>query len=346
VFGVLAMLAGRAIAPAAEGMGVGLDRTIRSIELAGGAASQLYAMAATIVAVAELLVLSRSRVSASIRNAAIGIGGFVVLVTLAAAATRVPAVSAALVGVGAGAMCMLVARDARHIPFARTVAIGLAAAGLTSLVRLVAVGLAFAASRFASDRLAIAARIGATIAFVLDGATLAVAAAWITARSKKLASPLVAIAFVVAVFATREYVRHDDDPGPFVVLVRRAVDRLVTRPEPFVPVQAAAFVAVLAPALALACVVARGMLPVLAGGFALVLFAKDAPEMPLGALSMLVGTVAIALGAHDERTLWASIREIEARSDQGYGAATSAHQGPPESSPASGQGSGPRGSSP
>ena len=65
-----------------------------------------------------------------------------------------------------------------------------------------------------------------------------------------------------------------DDAGLASVLVKRAIDRLVTLPDPYYFTAARVFVAALAPLVAIAALIKPGQLPAIAGAMALLLMAR------------------------------------------------------------------------
>jgi hypothetical protein len=97
-----------------------------------------------------------------------------------------------------------------------------------------------------------------------------------------------------------------DEAGPALVLLRRVADRLVVRPEPYVPQAIGIFMAFLPPLVAIAALFARTLVPALTGSIALLLLARGSPEMPLGAISLLIAALAIPLAARDDRGIWRS----------------------------------------
>jgi hypothetical protein len=113
-----------------------------------------------------------------------------------------------------------------------------------------------------------------------------------------------------------------DDAGPATVLLGRALERLVTQPAPVIPASIQLFVAALAPLIALVALFRRQVPPregadpsaprarlpaSLGAAIALSLLVRDAPEMPLGALFLVIAGLSLALTADDDRGVWAAI---------------------------------------
>lgn len=311
---VLAALLGRALGPSWAGIAVGMDRLIRAMEVVGGLATQLFAMAATVVAMAEILVLTRIHIAIFLRVTLIAIAGSAIIIGLSASAMRVPELPLAVVGTGVAVIALASAWDARRAPFTRPAAAILALIAAGALVRLAGVALAFMAASRASAPLAAAARGVATGAFILDACALFGVMAVVAAAGKKVASPLTTLALVLAFLATRQaMVGAADDAGVVSLLIRRAADRLLTRPEPFLPAPVQVFVGFLALFAAAAVVFVRGQVPALAGVLALALVARGSADMPLGALVLIIASMSLVLAARDDRGLWAAITASEAR---------------------------------
>lgn len=314
ILAVLALLFGRILGPSWAGIAVGMGRVIRAMEIAGGALTQLFAMAATVLTMAELLAVTRSRMPYLVRILAIVAGGLAIIVGLSAAAVRVPGLSLALIGTSASILALAAAWDARRAPFARGAALVLGLLGTASLVRLASIGLAVLSATRSSAPLAAAARGVATGSYVIDGLALLATLAVLSASAKKLTSPISTGAFILAFIATRQAVIGGTDDADVVsLLLRRAAARLLTRPEPFLPLMAQIFIGFLAVFLAIGALFARGQVPALAGALALALVARGSPDMPLGALVLGVASMSVALAARDDRGLWAAISAEQAQ---------------------------------
>ncbi|WP_437802079.1 hypothetical protein [Sorangium sp. So ce693] len=319
VLALLAMILGRMLAPAMVGLAVGIERAVHTIELAGAGASQLFAIGAIVVAMALISAVVRSRVPYALRIGTIVAGSFVILVVLHATVQRVPDLSAALIGVSAAILALGSAWEALRVPFVRPVAAALGLVGASALVRLAGVLLAVWANDRGSKALAGATSSVATAAFALDAlavltATVALGAGR-EARPReaepprpRLVSPLSLVALASALLATRAALAGAADDASMVeALFRRALDRLLTRPAPVVPLSIQLFVAALSVVIVALALVAPPRLPALGGALALLLVAGSAPEVPLGALSLVIAALCVALAARDERGFWAAV---------------------------------------
>jgi hypothetical protein len=314
VLGVLALIFGRLLEPSWAGIAVGMGRLIRVMEVVGGALTQLFAMAATVLAMAQLLALIHSRATSLVRTLAIVAGGLAIIVSLFSAAMRVPGLSLGVVGVASTALALASAWDAYRSPFARRTALVLGLIGAAGAVRLASIGLAVLAASRASGPLASVARGVATGSFVLDALALFTAMAVLATNGKKVTSPLTTAALVLAFLATRQAMLGGaDDTDTVSLLLRRAATRFLTRPEPFVPFQVQFFVGFLAVFAAVSALFGRGQLPALAAALALALVARGSPDMPLGALVLVLASMSVVLAARDDRGLWATISAEQPR---------------------------------
>jgi hypothetical protein len=316
---IVASLLGRAIGPSMEGLAVGLGRIIGAVQLAGGVLSQVLAVAAIVLAMGEILVVSRSRVPATVRLGSIGLGGAVVLVCFLASPRResLPDALVVLMSLSSIAFAILAGVSALKASFSRAAGLILILVGAGSLLRLIAVAIASQSRAAGGGRLVVVAGAVSTVGFLAGVVAVAIAAAWIASRSRKLASPGTLVPLALALFLTqRARFADGDDAGAFSVLVHRAVERLIARPLPLLPAAFQIFVAVLAPLLAIAAIASRPARgagaaalapPAIGAAIALALLMRDAADMPLGALALVIASLTVALAAHDERAVWEAI---------------------------------------
>lgn len=326
---IFASLLGRAIGPSMEGLAVGLGRIIGAVQLSGGVLSQVLAVAAIVLAMGEILVASRSRVPASVRLGSIGLGGAVVLGCFLASPRResLPDLLVVLMSASAIVFVLLAGASALKPSFSRAAGLVLVLVGAGSILRLIAVGVASQAGKGGTTNLGAVAGAVSTVGFLAGVVALAIAAAWIASRSRKLASAGTLIPLALALFLTQRALHADgDDAGALSVLVHRAVERLLVRPLPIVPMGFQIFVALLAPLLAIAALLsrpARGASaaalapPAIGASIALALLMRDAADMPLGALALVIAGLTAALAAHDERAVWDAIGPANRTSDDG-----------------------------
>jgi len=301
-----------------------MDEWVRQVGFAGAVASQVFAFAAMVLAIVAVLAASRSRLPIGLRIAALTLGGFAVLPTVWALHQQVPELTAGLVAVSASVLALAAVPTALRAPYARAAGLVIGLVALGSLVRLLSVWLAFDAAGAHGAYLGSLARAVATAGLLCDAGAIGVALAWIATRSGKLTSPPTLIAFAVALFLTREALGgQSGDARPFELFAWRAAEHLMSRPDAVLPLALRVFVAFLAPLVAVAALLARGVLAPLGAAIALALVARGAVEMPPSALMLLVGALGAALTARDGRGLWAAIGGLGAP-----GASRAVEQGP------------------
>jgi hypothetical protein len=307
-FALIATILGRAVGPSIRGVAVGLGRVSETFERIGAAVSQMFLIAATVFAMALGLTALRTRLPAHVRYGGIVAGGVVILVTMSAAASPVPGPSSVLIGAAASALALVAAVDAMRAPFARAAAIALGLVGLEGLFRIAAVLLAMRDAGAMQARAVSAAGVLATVGLVLGCGAMVMAVGYIASRTKKLTSPATFVAMAFALIGTRQALAGaHDDAGALSILLGRATRALMLRPEPLGPTTLITFLVLLAPALAVAVLATRALMPALGGALALALLAHGAPDVPLCALALVIASLATALAARDQRGFWASI---------------------------------------
>ncbi len=307
ILGVLALITGRALAPALGGVSVGTGWLVHLVGLIGAVESQIFAFAAMMIAILAIMAVARSGLPLALRLAALSLGGVAVLPTMWALHEPVPEVSASLVAASASLLALCAVPTVIRAPFGRGPGLVLGLIALGGLVRVSAVFLAFQAHG-PSPR--IAAAIGAlgTIALLCDVAAIAIALVWIASRAKKLTSPATVVALLVAAFVTRQALAGQNlEAGPFDLVCWRVAVRLLSTPDSSLPLALRLFVAVLSPIAAIVALTARDALAPLTAAVALALCARGAMEMPPCALMLVVAALGAALFASDGRSLWASL---------------------------------------
>lgn len=323
--GLAAVIFGRALGPSIAGAGVGMDRVIRGVQYAGGLTTQLCGILAIVLGLAELLVVRRSRLSAGTRGAALVLGGLVILGCFFASSRSegLSLISRAGLGVSASIVALLGARSAMRAPLTRAPALVVGLVCVGSLLRLGASGLAYQAADPRWARLVPVEHALSTLGFVAGALAVATATAWIASRSRTPTNPITLVVLFAALLITRQALQASrDDAGPGTVLLGRALERLLTQPTPTIPLSIQVFVAALAPLVALAALLSRAVPPregadpsaprarlpaSLGASVALALLVRDAPEMPLGALFLVIAGLSAALSAEDDRGVWAAI---------------------------------------
>ena len=185
----------------------------------------------------------------------------------------------------------------------------LALMALAGAARVASVYLAYRGADRVSASFVATARGVATVAFVVDAAAIAIAAGWVGIRRERLVSPALLAALGLALVLTRAVVGAEaGEGGAVAALLRGVAERLLSKPEPAIPVAFRVFVAFFAPAMALAGLGTRLAVPALSGCLALLLLVRSSPERPLYGLLLVVASLGLALVAADGPQLWSSLR--------------------------------------
>lgn len=292
---ILAMLTGKVIAPSAAGIAVGIDHWIDGLEFAAGITAQLLALGASITALSHLVAVARHPSPVWFRTGAILTGCVVVLIGLSAAGTRPHPVTLSAIGILAGVLAVAAAWDAMRSPIARIAGLVVGAAGMSTMIRLVGVALAEHAVEMNQPGAAAWARGVATVAFGFDFGLLFGGGTWMAARDKRVAAPLLLLSLGASLLLTRVAVARPDDPGAWALLVARGAERLLTRPEPYVPLAWDLFVAIGALCLAISALFVRSPVPALAGALSLALVVRSSAEVPLFGILLVVASAAVLL---------------------------------------------------
>jgi hypothetical protein len=301
VFGAVAALLSRALAPALRGVWLGTDRAIEFVEGGAGLMSQLFAVSAAAVTVGMISALLGSGLASRLKVAVTLGGGLSVLAVMVASAARLHRELAFVYGTAAVVAALRVTREAARYQPLRGGALvvgSMATAGMVRLIGMAAVGFlpAVGAAGRATDGLApLFIRGAATLSFGFETLAVGLAAAWLARGSSRPRAVVVALGLgSLAGYALVELAVLPDASGA-VILSSRLVESLLSIPAPAVGHGARVVVEVGA-WLVLFGVLSRG-----AGGrmlgacIALSLVARAAPERPLCALALVVAALGLAL---------------------------------------------------
>jgi hypothetical protein len=295
---LLTMLLARLVAPAVAGVAVGIDAWIEGIDYVAGLATQILALAASVTAFSQITSVVREPIAILPRVASAVLGGVVVLMALSAAGLRPHAVVLSIIGVCSGAFAVLSAWEAVRWPGARVAGIAVGAAGVSTMVRLAGVALAAHVVEGNQPGAAAWARGVASASFAFDVCLLAAAVSWIALCGRRVAIPVLLGALALAALLTGVAVARPEDPSAWVLLVSRGSERLLARPEPFVPLVVDLFAGIFAVVLALAALLTRSPIPALGGAVALALLVRGSGEVPLFGILLVVAATTLLLGAH------------------------------------------------
>jgi hypothetical protein len=206
-----------------------------------------------------------------------------------------------------GILALLASSEIIAIPRTRALGVLLVAAGLAALLHLGASLSAWYAGERALYRVATFARVLATGSVFFDTLTLLVAFAWLSTRTQRSAvwgaRIALFIGFVLVYGAFRSGGRETSQIWELVTY--RAVDRLLSVPDPYVWHPYRFILEICAPLLAIAALAARGQMPAISGAFALALLARPATDVPLSALALTLASLSAPLAARDDRGMWA-----------------------------------------
>jgi hypothetical protein len=305
--GLVATALGRAVSPALRGVGDGMDQIIKTCDLLGDLATYLFAFAAMAATVAQLALTMRDRRFGSVyRSIATGLGSCVVLVVLPALLRNLPERASLVAAAASGLLALVAAREALFVPRTRALGVVLAACGLAALLHLSSAWLVAYAGERGLYRLVVVARGLATAAVGVDSLGLVTALAWLATRNRGLVSWGTRAALVVACVLTWGALQGGQDGGPLWELVaHRAVQRLLTLPQPYVWPPYRYLIEAFAPLLALVAIVVPRQIPAIMGALALVLLARPATDVPLAALAVTLASLSAPLAAKDDKGMWA-----------------------------------------
>jgi hypothetical protein len=302
----------RGLVPALHGFAVGYDRFTNRAQSFAEVLSQLVAVILLATAVMLLVEVVRSRAPLYLRAMSILPAGAVCLLVFGSIESErafapvlgVLSVSSSLLAIASGV-------DAVKQPAAGSLGVVVALAGVSSTLRGLSVLLASRAAHGPVSEGVDGARAVATGAFAIQIMLLVIAVGWITTRAKKVTSPAVVVALALAALATQQALSERGDPGALHFVVRNTVLRLMSRPEPYVPVSVALFVATFTPLLALAVLAHRNQVPALLASLALAVLVGPTAEIPLHSIALVVASLAVTLASRDARGVWAAIASAE-----------------------------------
>jgi len=306
---------GRALAPALPGSRAGIGLWIAIFDRSAAVLAQL-------TCVFGFLIVTRLLLS-GLRERKLGITYRLLALPLAAASATLVLASGRealpphfTLGVAASSAIVALASAAHALSSARTRAVGLVLglAGTAALVFAVARLMSINASERALASLFDTSRSIATFGFVLDIATMAIAALWLASRRwLRLAVTLSVLLTIAALFAWNAARSTTYDQALWQVLLARTLDELVRHPAPLVPLFVRHAVEVLALMTAGALLLARPRALPLQTALALTLMSRASTDIPLFALLLLVAALLAALASLDATESNENSEAVEAR---------------------------------
>ncbi|MEZ4299038.1 MAG: hypothetical protein R3B70_29080 [Polyangiaceae bacterium] len=321
VLGVAALVLGRFVGPAMPGLGVGMTHLVRGFELAGGVLSQLFAVGVIVGACFALMETGNTTIALWIRMLAMGACVFAGLVVLggALAKERGPETAALIAGLAAGAFAILTAVASWGSRVTRLAGLSLGLVGAAAIAHALG-SLAFMSFEklLSPAALTTFARVMATIAAVLVGLALVLAIVYVGRAAKpepeggpaarpSLWSPATLFALVLAVVAARQAMAGSTaDAGIASVLLKRASDRFLVPPAPYMRLPIRMFLGFLTPLTAASLLTARRV-PALSAALALAIVAADVTSAPIGAMTLLLASLGVLLVARSGHVLWSTL---------------------------------------
>lgn len=306
LLGLVAMLSGRALAPALPGVAVGLEGLIAALRVGGDLLSQIYAVALLVATLSLLFAVLQSRASLAERSAWMVLGGAVLFIGLRAPALRLTPEAGVVLGAAAAGASLLAARAALRVPPVARLAWPFLLLGVAGILRLGAVSLGTWGADLPLDA-AWWTRTVATASLAVDVLAL-FAALFAAAPSRgRLVRPEALVALALTLFATRSaLLGADPEAGWLSILASRAAVFLGTSPGTWAAPTLVTFASLLGPVVAVTVLVVGGRTP-LAGVLVLALLARSTPDIPLCGLGLFVASAALWLASREGRALWVSL---------------------------------------
>lgn len=303
LIGVVAALVSRGVAPALPGVWVGVDHAITGLKLAAALVSQFFAVAAAAVIIGLVLGTVRSSLPAYLRAFAAGTGVLCILAVMIASAVRLPHASRLVLAVATGALALMGGASAARFFTSRAPAIVIGCVGLSGLIRVLTM---FLAGQARTDVLVVVARVTATLSWMLEVASIAVAIVWLLTQPrlvsgglKRLSRPrwwLLAILVAgSAAVGAAVVVGSTPDAKGAPLLVARSVEHLLANPSPYAFPGAREGVEVVRWLVVVALMVVNPRGRMMASSVALALVATGVLEVPLCAAALVIAVLSLGL---------------------------------------------------
>jgi hypothetical protein len=314
-FAVVAMLLGRAAAPALQGLAPGLQRVVEATDFAAGTLSHLLALLVSALCIGVLLSVVRfERVSLVTRVLLVALTGLVLFACMWAARARLPPVGSLVVGCLSGAVAGVGTVEALRQPRTRAIGVVLGLTALAALVRVLAAGVLALLPEPKALAFSPAASVLATCSSVLHLLALLVALVWIATRRRTVAPPSTMLSLALAVLASWAAAKGARAAASVGYLfVARALERLTPSPTPALHPAVVTFVAALGPVLAGGAVLTPRQIPSVTGALALALVGGVLLDAPAHALIVTLASLAAVLASRDDRAMWEALLGRPAR---------------------------------
>jgi hypothetical protein len=330
---IVSALGSRAILPGLRGSVVGISELIDLADTSLGLVAQLTAILLLTVAVWLVVQILQSRASLYLKLMTVFVVGLVMLGSIfSMLVSRPPIAVTAIMCFACSAVAVVQGLHAFREREVGLVALAPMLAGIASVVR--AIG-AIVSDRAAELRVDVESMVGAfrfatvlaTVSFFLALASLALIWVWTVRRSPRIGGAVVGGVVVVVTAAALAAASSPDDLEPTIVVVlRRAIGSLLTRPAPLLPPVLPMAMAVAAPVTAIAVLAARRAAAPLVASVALASLAGDAADIPILGLALVCGSLGLGAYALDPRGVFHLL--AKARSEPSSGEPTAADEGP------------------
>jgi hypothetical protein len=303
LFGVLAALISRGVAPALPGVWVGVDHVIMGFKLGGALVSQLFAVASAAVIIGLVLGTVKSAQPAYLRAFAAGTGVLCILAVMIASAVRLPHASRLVLAASTGALALMGAIISARFYTSRAPALVIGAVAVAGLVR---VGTILVAGGASAGALVTVARVTATVSWLLEVLAVGVAVVWLATQPRlhrgNLKRPgtlrwlligLVVVATLGLVVVLVMGSAPDASGSP--LLLARAIEQLLPNPRPYSPPWIREAVELFRWLLVAAVLAVSPRGRMMTASVALALVATGSLEVPLCAASLVIAVLALGL---------------------------------------------------
>jgi hypothetical protein len=322
IFAVVASLSSRALLPGLRGSVVGISALIDAADSALGIVAQLTAILLLSTLVWLTVQVVRARAPLFLKLLTVFFAGLAFFGTFGAMVTsRSPDFVMAVACFATCALAILMGLYAFRVPDVGFVAAAPILIGVASLVRAIGALVSDTAAELRANMDAIVgafhfATVLATISFGLVVLALGVVVGWLLVRASQAGRVVVAVLVVLAVLgAVLAAAPADDRDWILVVVIRRGVHALLTRPAPLLPPGMPMALVLGAPLVAIATLSVRAAQPALRAAVALAVLAADAADIPILGLALGCGAVGLGAFATDPR----GVARLLARADAARG---------------------------
>jgi hypothetical protein len=302
----IAALTMRGIEPALPGIWVGIDHVITTVKLGGAISSQLFAISSTAVVIGLVMATVQSSLPAYLRAFSVGAGVLTILAVMIAAAVRLPDGSRLVLAATTAILALMCVHLSARLFTLRAASLVVACVAFAGLVRVPTIVLSDMEGAKEIASLVMAARGLATVSALLEGAAVLIALSWLITqpgvdregRSKPESPRFVTLAVLVVFAGVLTWLvslGRDPEASRGLLLTARAATEMLSNPTPYLPETVRLLVVVSRWCLVVAVLVLRPRGAMMSASVALALVAAGSLEVPLCAVSLVMGSLALAL---------------------------------------------------